>query len=267
MIVEKLLELEPGIRRIADRGAEFQGKVPALTKSETGSLAADVVTEADLWVQKQLLHLLLDSGLSHFSLIAEESDPELLSGFHSQSPVKIYLDPIDGTKRFVEGTPYFSTIVSVRNGQDQIYSYTYYPRLNWWLRLMGEDCFEMSAAVPLELPVRERTVVYTSGSAEKDFGEWHAQLPEWDWKKGDALHPCGSKLLYLSGRVAGYACANPNVYDGLMIYHYARVRRHECRLLGPQVGDELDMENWDDTPRGLALQGRRYLCLQASRPA
>ena len=55
MMEEVLLELEPKILQISNQGAEFQGQVESLRKSETGSFAADVVTKADYWVQNELL--------------------------------------------------------------------------------------------------------------------------------------------------------------------------------------------------------------------
>lgn len=265
-VAEQLLDLEPAIREISKQGAEFQGRVASLTKSATGSFAADVVTEADYWVQRQLLELFLDRGLHACQLVAEENTPELaplIARFAPEATEHLFIDPIDGTKRFVEGLPYFSTIVSVREGDRMLYSYCYYPRLDWWIRLVGDECYEISGTVPLEIPAQERTVVYTSGTAEEDFGDWYGELTGWRWSKGDSLHPCGSKLLYLSGSVAGYACSKPNLYDGLMIYHYARIRRHACRAETPGSGARLAMTAWESSPRGLQLAGR-YLCLQPS---
>ena len=256
-----LLELEPEILKVSDRGAEFQGRVGSQQKSHTGDAAADVVTEADYWVQTELLKLLVETPLTRCQLVAEESSPELLplqSRFAESSAFKLFIDPIDGTQRFVDGTPYFSTIVSLRCGDDCLYTLCYFPRLQWWVRLVGDRGFSQSSPFPVSLQAHPQTVVYTAGSPE-DFVELGSHCPGWNWSKGSKLHSCGSKLLYLGGAVAGYACANPNPYDGLLIYHFAQVRRHRVHALG------LSLDELSPSPRGLRLNGQ-YLCCQELRP-
>lgn len=264
---ETLLELEPEIRSIAERGGRFQGQVDSLTKSHTGSLAADLVTQADYWVQRELLQLFATTQLVGCQLVAEESSAELaplMERFAPSSDYQLFIDPIDGTKRFVEGLPFFSTIVSLRHRHRCLYTFCYYPKLSWWVRALGMESFEVSGRVPLSLPVGNRqSVVYTSGTPERDFADWQAEMPGWDWLKGDSLHPCGSKLLYLSGSVAGYASSKPNLYDGLMIYHYAMVRRHQLKEQDARGQSPLDLASWESTPRGMQVSGR-YLCLQGA---
>lgn len=264
MMEEVLLDLEARIREIAHQGGEFQGQVEALRKSETGSAAADVVTQADYWVQRELLQCFANTPLLGCQLVAEESSAELtplMDRFAARSEFQLLIDPIDGTKRFVEGLPYFSTIVSLRHQQRCLYTFCYYPKLNWWIRLLGEESWEVSGRIPLSLPVSPRSVVYTAGRPEVDFADWQEQLGDWRWVKGDSLHPCGSKLLYLSGSVAGYASSKPNLYDGLMIYHYAKVRRQSLREQDSRGRASLDLDDWESTNRGALVRGR-YLCLQ-----
>jgi fructose-1,6-bisphosphatase/inositol monophosphatase family enzyme len=264
MMEEVLLELEPKILEISNHGAEFQGQVESLRKADTGSFAADVVTKADYWVQNELLQAFASTPLLGCQLVAEESSPELaplMERFAAQSEYQLLIDPIDGTKRFVEGLPYFSTIVSLRHQQSCLYTFCYYPKLNWWVRLLGEEGWEVSGRLPLALPTHERCVVFTSGTPDQDFADWQEQLGDWRWAKGDALHPCGSKLLYLSGSVAGYASSKPNLYDGLMIYHYAKVRRQSLREQDSQGRAHLNPDDWESTGRGALVKGR-YLCLQ-----
>ncbi len=256
-----LLELEADIMGVSDRGAEFQGRVGSNQKTDTGDAAADVVTAADYWVQLELLKLLVETPLQQCQLVAEESSAELApvqARFAASSDVCLYIDPIDGTQRFVEGTPYFSTIVSLRRGDSCLYTFCYFPKLKWWVRMVGEQGFSQSGPFPIALEPHPETVVYTAGSAE-DFVELGARLPGYNWSKGSRLHPCGSKLLYLGGAVAGYACANPNPYDGLLIYHFAQVRRHSIHTLG------LCLDELKPSPRGLRLGGQ-YLCHQVLRP-
>ena len=262
---EVLLKLESAIRSVSDRGGEFQGQVESLTKSDTGSLAADLVTQADYWVQQELLERFVTTPLIGCQLVAEESSSELtplLDRFATDSEYQLLIDPIDGTKRFVEGLPYFSTIVSLRHRDRCLYTFCYYPKLNWWVRALGEDGWEYSGPVPLSLPeTSASSIVYTSGTPEQDFTDWQAELPDWTWVKGDQVHPCGSKLLYLSGAVAGYASSKPNLYDGLMIYHFAKVRRHKLVEQDAQGHSPMDLSCCETTSRGVQVNGR-YLCLR-----
>lgn len=256
-----LLELEPAILNISRRGAEFQGRVASLQKTQTGDAAADVVTEADYWVQRELLKLMSDTRLTECQLVAEESSSELAplqARFAESAAIQLLIDPIDGTQRFVDGTPYFSTIVSLRSGDDFLYTLCFFPRLNWWVRLTGDSGFAQSGAFPVKLEPHPRTVVYTAGAPE-DFLDLGQHCPGWNWSKGNRLHPCGSKLLYLAAAVAGYACANPNPYDGLLIYHFARVRRHRVHALG------LTLDELQPSSRGLRVRGQ-YLCCQEPLP-
>lgn len=252
-----LVGLEEEVRKISRQGGEFQGKVESLTKSDTGSPGADLVSQADYWLQEHLLNLFAQTDLRYCQVVAEEASEQmepLLARFAETSDYQIFLDPLDGTRRFLEGLPYFSTIVSLRHRHQPVYSFCYYPKLDWWIRLYQDHSWEVSGSLPLSLPRRTDCVVYTSGSPSEDFADWQGQASELEWLKGDKIHPCGSKLLYLSGSVAGYASAKPNLYDGLMIYHFAKVRRHRMHT-------SLDLSHWEDGPRGLFHPGR-YLCWQ-----
>lgn len=262
-----LLDLEATIRAIAEEGAAFQGRVEGVAKTQTGDWNADVVTEADYWVQRRLLEVFAATPLVGCQVVAEESSPELealCSPFAGESEYQLFLDPIDGTRRFLEGLPYFATIVSLRHRHRPLYTFCYYPKLNWWVRLLGEQGWEFSASVPLALPVEPHQVVFTTGRPETDYADWKDLLPaDWTWANGSSLHPCGSKLLYLSGSVAGYACSKPNLYDGLMIYHYARVRGHRIHENQEDLQTPMDLGVWQRTPRGLHVRGR-YLCVQVT---
>lgn len=253
-MLEHLDRLLPAIFSVADQGAAFQGKVAEHQKSATGNRLTDVVTEADLWVQHQLLELFVDTPLKNCQLVAEESSAVLQSlqaRFTGDSGYQLFLDPIDGTRRFLDGLPYFSCILTLQRQRQPLYTLCYYPRLNWWLQIV-ENQVATSGPVPLEHPALPTTVCYTAGDPQRDFRDW--LTPAMSWVYGSGLHPAGSKLLYLSGAVAGYACFNPNLYDGLMMYHYAKAKNHE-------LFDELDLQRWEHGPQGLFVPGR-YLCRQ-----
>lgn len=260
------MELEPQIRALALEGAAWQGQVQAERKADTGDDSTDVVSAADRWLQRGLLQLFLDHELQDCALVAEEWDPELASLCDQFAPAGaehvLLLDPLDGTRRFLEGEPYFATVLTLQRGEEQRYTFACYPRLDWWVRMIGGSSWACSGhlQLPAAASAQPDTVVYTSGNPKDSFDDWQLNTPGLRWLPGSALHASGSKLLYLAGAVAGYASCNPNVYDGLMIYHYARTRRHQLREESPGRAAQLDLAERQEGPRGIFTPGR-YLCL------
>lgn len=220
------------------------------TKSNTGDAMLDVVTIADYHLQKLYLELLLKTDLRHCRLLAEESSAELDqmgSQFTGKNGYTLCLDPVDGTQRFVEGSPYYASIVSVRNDQGPVYSWICYPALDWtvsidsfqaepikfsspperWAQQVIED-FSQKASLDLEGAKAhlDRQIVYTAGDPQLDCPEKIAPLAERGlaFCKSRDIGPYGAKFLLLAGVTAGYFVARPNPYDGLLAYHFAQAK-------------------------------------------
>lgn len=235
-LLEQLQEKEEVFRAAGDLARELQGHVATRLKSDTGHLETDLVTDADLAVQRMILKALAGTDLVRCRLLAEEDSPELAAlkaDFSRDSRLVLSLDPIDGTRRYSEGEPFYSVIVGLHDGERPLYTFLYYPSFEWWIRMV-EDHADTSGALPgaENLPDLSRTIVYTAGKPDQDLPHRVAELNErgYQFQCGEDVGPCGSKFLLLSGQAGGYYGADPNAYDGLLGWHYglANKRPVEC---------------------------------------
>lgn len=229
--VDLLQSLEPDLMRISDEAVAMQGQVEVEHKTETGNLRADVVTAADRRVQHELLGVLSSTALRACRLLTEEEEsshgPDLRTCFDPGGRLFLTIDPIDGTQRFTEGRPWFSTIIGLHNGVRPLYTLVYYPALGWWIRLRGETAVTSAPsppepeieAVPGEL---RSTIVYTAGNPGAEIPTLVRRLKAEGvrFTHSDEVGPWGSKYLLLTGQAGGYFTSNPNLYDGLFGLHY-----------------------------------------------
>lgn len=82
---------------------------------------ANVVTDVDLESEKTILGL-LTAEFPQFSILSEESDPVA-----RESAYTWVVDPIDGTRNFVEGIPHFCVVVALAKGGETLVGVTYDP--------------------------------------------------------------------------------------------------------------------------------------------
>lgn len=225
-LLEQLQASEDVFRSAGDLARDLQGHVASRMKSNTGNLETDIVTDADLAVQRRILKALVGTPLVGCRLLAEEDSPELAAlkaDFALDSPLVLSLDPIDGTRRYTEGEPYYSVIVGLHDGSHPLYTFLYYPAFGWWARMV-EDRLATSGPLPgaADLPDLSRSIVYTAGHPQTDLPERVAELEGrgFRFEHGEEVGPCGSKFLLMSGQAAGYYSADPNPYDGLLGLHY-----------------------------------------------
>ncbi|MBM3465671.1 MAG: hypothetical protein FJX76_26570 [Armatimonadetes bacterium] len=256
-MIEILVSREPAMRSAADIGREMQGRVPVEMKSHTGNLMADVVTEADRRVQQEILTVLAPTDLRRCTLLAEETpsgeDPR--GAFEGSAGLYLTIDPIDGTKRFTEGKPWFSLIVGLHDGRRPLYTFAYYPRLDWWIRMAG-DAAETSGP-PLDLGIdASKVIVYTTGDPRTDVPGRAAALERagYRFQVGEQVSECGSKYLFLSGLAAGYYSGNPNLYDGLFGLHYALCHGLALEARG-RDGGPMDLTQHEPSKWGLRYPG------------
>lgn len=260
-----LQSLEPVFIASGQRARDLQGKVDAEMKASSGDYRIDVVTEADREVQARLLSALVDTPLVGCRLLAEETPAagqvDLRAGFAAASEMYLTLDPIDGTSRFVAGQPYFSTIVGLHDGKRPLYTFMYYPALDWWVRVCDLE-LEMSGPAPIDptlggKPSLERTLVYTVGDPERTAPAVTAWVRArgGDICFGESYDASGSKYLYLSGHAGGYFACGPNPYDGLFALHLAMARGSTVLAEGAVAGAAIDFTALETSPRGLYHPG------------
>lgn len=237
-LLEQLQAHEEVFRSAGDLARELQGHVASRLKSDTGNLETDLVTDADLAVQRQILKSLVHTDLVGCRLLAEEDSPELAAlkaDFSPDSRLVLSLDPIDGTKRYCEGEPYYSVIIGLHDGSRPLYTFLYYPAFSWWIRLI-EDHADTSGPLPgaENLPDLSRSIVYTAGKPHQDLPERVAELEARGFRfdHGEKVANCGSKFLLMSGQAAGYYSADPNAYDGLLGWHYGLANKRPVESAG-----------------------------------
>lgn len=235
----------------------LQHEVDAELKAATGDFRIDVVTRADRAVQEVIVAGLVEAGLDFCTLVAEETplpgQVDLRGRFAPRGALSITLDPIDGTSRYVAGHEWFSTIVGLHDGRQPLYTFMFYPALDWWVRIHDRE-ITMSGPPPVDLTHLglERTVVFTAGSPARDAPEAFEALCAQGvaFRSGESVHPCGSKYLYLSGHAGGYFAGSPNPYDGLFALHCALARGSTVLARGASSEVSLDLARCEIGPRG-----------------
>jgi fructose-1,6-bisphosphatase/inositol monophosphatase family enzyme len=251
-MIDSLIACEAAFVTAGQRARELQAGIKPELKSDTGDYNSDVVTRADREVQRLVLESLVCTEATRCCLVAEESEaPELMSRFSPDGKLYLSLDPIDGTRRYTEGKQHYCLIVGLHDGQRPLYTFVYYPALDWWLRL-SERGAESSGPAPHPEGVGDlsQVIVYTAGHPEQQIPGYVEQLGKAGYSlvKGDSIVSCGSKFLVLSGLAGGYYAGNPNAYDGLFALHYGQAT-------GRQVVSTLDLTRREESPRGLRYGG------------
>ncbi|MEU7134324.1 inositol monophosphatase family protein [Streptomyces sp. NPDC046261] len=90
----------------------------------------DLVTVADRLAEQHLTHA-LTALLPGSVVVGEEAvhaDPRILASLCGEEPVWI-VDPVDGTRQFVNGDPGFATLVCLAHRGELLASWTYAPAL------------------------------------------------------------------------------------------------------------------------------------------
>jgi hypothetical protein len=220
--IQALIELEPALSRVSEHARDLQFQLTVSSKFNTGNASLDVVTQADYEVQKGLLSLLVDTPLVDCTLYSEEDSPELYElqkRFTGKSGLSLTIDPVDGTRRFVEGAP----IVGLHDGKRPRYHFLYYPSFSWWLRLT--DKVEQSGPAPfvIRLTGADNSIVYSNRTLTQS-PDWLSQFDLASFRQGEKLGPEGSKMLFMEGEAGGYLALNPNAYDGLVGLHFGQAR-------------------------------------------
>jgi len=108
-------------------------------KFSSGIKGIDIVTSADLAVQEFLLKKLAKSELKDCELVAEENTPSKKL-FSKHSDIVLTTDPIDGTKSYATGGKFYSVIVTLHDKKRPIYTFDYFPELNWGIKIVNDFC-------------------------------------------------------------------------------------------------------------------------------
>ncbi|MCX5923857.1 MAG: inositol monophosphatase [Candidatus Dependentiae bacterium] len=119
--------------------SHFRGSIEIHRKKDLS-----VVTNVDLISQEMLKHE-LSLALPGSGFIAEESKD------HDIQEFTWVIDPIDGTKNFTRGIPYFCINVALMQGAEVIAAVTYYPAMDeWFYAQKGEGAWRNGIRLSME---------------------------------------------------------------------------------------------------------------------
>jgi len=224
-ILEEIQKLEPTVKEAGQLAVKMQKTAKHRNKFNSGNAIVDIVTEADLAVQEFLLRELVKTPLADCKLLAEENTPTA-EKFTGKLDYYLAIDPIDGTAIYARGLDFFSTIISVHDGEKPIYHFKYFPLLNWTQKIV-ENNYESTGNIPtLNLPaISDKTIIFYQGEPEKKLGKIYDELIS----QGLTFSTVSSitenvdgTSLFILGEVAGYYCQDLNAYDALVNLHYAQ---------------------------------------------
>ena len=256
-----LISLEPVFKQAGDLAKKLRPTALAENKLQTGVSGIDIVTDSDLAVQEFILSEMAKTSLVDCSLIAEENTP-LVSKFKGTNGLVLTLDPIDGTKIYATKGDFYSVIICLHDGQSYIYSYCYYPEVNWARRVANDEVVDFGnlpyVATKPDLDL-DHVIVHAFRKPETMAPEIYKEMTDRGYMfksidevtRDDDAWPC--TLLYLN-QVAGYYTDNPGAYDGLCALHYGQVRNME-------VHSNVDLSNYFMAPSGPRYPGW-YLVLR-----
>ncbi|MEU3469258.1 inositol monophosphatase [Streptomyces sp. NPDC006687] len=217
-LTHELPAVEEAIRQAA--AAEIMPRFRQLADHEVDEKNGphDLVTDADRLAEVRLTAA-LTRLLPGSAVVGEEAvhaDPEVYKALRGDAPVWI-VDPVDGTRQFVEGDPHFCTLVALALHGEILACWTYAPALDVLATAVrgqgayanGERLRSGSPEPGAVLRVATAHPLYTSEEDRRHLSR--LEVP------GVAARPCGSAgLEYLRvarGEMDALAFTWPSAWD------------------------------------------------------
>lgn len=240
MLEKNLLE---DIKKIAHRAGEAVLKIYQQTESKAIATKADdtPLTEADLIAHKIIVEG-LQALMPRYPILSEESAD---ISFTERKQWKKYwlVDPIDGTKEFLERTDEFSILIALIENHEPIMGVVYAPVLQQWyyaaknqgafqqtvgskpqmlrtgtlnfnnLRIIASRRHGLTRFTPLLTDFEQHAVInrgsalkFTAvASSEADIYPRFGLTSEWDTAAGQCIvEEAGGKVMTLDGEVLQY---------------------------------------------------------------
>lgn len=233
MKTEEVLKLiksfEAAYKEAGNFAYKIQKGIKKDQKTTSGILEIDTITEADLAVQEMVLKEWSKSPLKNCHLIAEEKTPstKLFTGVEN---FFITIDPIDGTSLYANGEKYFSLIIGLHNSKEPLYTFIYFPSIDWTHTMVGNQYLEEGEKPTIDMADSAKTIIYSYGDPEKTIPKTYKQYTDLGYvfrTKKMISKEAGSTALFLMGNIDGYYCENPIAVDGLVILHYAMTQNYK----------------------------------------
>jgi fructose-1,6-bisphosphatase/inositol monophosphatase family enzyme len=162
-MISELEKLEPVFIEAGKAALLMQKGIKYDNKHESGNFEIDVVTEADRTTQETILKAMAKTPLVDCHLIPEEDTPSVKK-FNTSGNLFLTIDPIDGTALYVKGKKFWSVIVSLHNEKEMLYTFAYFPAVNWTNKIVGNK-YEVIGDLPkinIETPLH-KTIVHSYG--------------------------------------------------------------------------------------------------------
>lgn len=204
-------------------------------KFTSGIEDIDIVTSADLAVQEFLLKKLAGSELKNCELVAEEKTPSTIL-FATHSDLVLTIDPIDGTKLYATGGKFYSVIITLHDKKRPIYTFDYFPELNWGIKIVDKVCeiFGETPKIPL-IAVPPKSIAFSNLKGNSDprivIPDICKSLSEQGYQfklSKEISAQIDSRMLFILGITDGYFTKQDgSAVDCLTILHFALANNYK----------------------------------------
>ena len=248
-----LVGLEPVFKKAGQLALSMRETAVRSNKFNTGIASVDIVTEADFAVQEMILTEIVKTELINCQLFAEEKTSLALQ-FKDSNGLVLSLDPIDGIAIYASTGRFFSVIVSLHDRQRMLYTFCYYPLINWARRITADGIFDEGNL--LKVNVKEgidlsKVIAYPVRGPKKIDSVIYNQLLAQGYeflKASEITNEAGACTLLFLDQVAGYYQEGPNPYDGCVAWHYGEVKKFK-------IYKDLDISTYEPSERGPHYSG------------
>lgn len=229
--------LFPTLKLAGDYACEIQNKVqPQPEKQEYGdNFYATALTDADLTIQNAI-ELVLLAKFPHLNFFGEEYQKSYNTKyfksitFGEENDYLITLDPIDGTRSYLDKLPCFSLIITIIKNRQYEAVFVLQPRKkHYFYALRGKGAFignindEIEKAKPLLLAPLNSKKLYLSfalvdlkTTCEDDFETWCSAT---DYSPNQSIP---EYLDLIQGNLAGLIIGQGNLIDSAALAFIAR---------------------------------------------
>lgn len=208
------------------RGLDMQTTAEASRKE--GDAEVNLVTTADIELQRIILEGLLKTRLASGRILAEESTPDLTDRFGGDPKLTISIDPINGTERYRAGSRSWEILITITTSNSILYSCSYSPGLGFTVVVDNFNGVRREGELPFVANEQRKIMARWAQDLAKDpqlapylsSGEY--ELVEKDEPVPEMGGRVGRNISLVSGRLKGVLMGHPNTSDGLFLAHYAR---------------------------------------------
>ena len=224
-IIETLL---PTIKLAGRYASNIQSKIQAQPeKSEYGdNFYATALSDADLTIQTTI-ELAMLANFPELAFFGEEYQNSYNSKYFSTTSFPdddqlfITLDPIDGTRAYLDGLSNFSIVLSIIKNRRYEAIFALQPRRgHYFYALRGQGAFiadidtPLSSAQELKLQANNSNNIYVSFALQNRIGEFAPEFTCWcsaiDYQRTKSVP---DYLDFLAGKLGGFVIAKGNLID------------------------------------------------------